>query len=129
MRLFFDYLFYKVYCWNTKIIMQNDSSFFYTIVGVSAFYVLNYTTILLGIFLFSGQNILSYPKWIQIGAVIFIACFCFYYYLFRRKGKEIIEHCKKINSKKVKKLNFLVSLYIVGTIVTHILIVILVREN
>ena len=129
MRLFFDYLFYKVYCWNTKIIMQNDSSFIYTIVGVSGFYALNYTTILLGIVLFSGQNILSYSKWIQIGAMIFIVCFCFYCYLCRRKGKEIIEHCKKINSKQVKKLNFLISLYIVGTIVTHNLIVILVREN
>ena len=129
MRLIFDYLFYKVYCWNTKIIKQNDPSFFYTIVGVSALCILNYTTILLVIFLLSKEKILSYSTWIQICAMIFIVCFCFYYYLFRRKGKEIIHHCKKLNSKQVKKLNFLVSLYIVGTIVTHILIVILVREN
>ena len=122
MRLFFDYLFYKMYCWNTKIIKQNDSSFFYMIVRVSAFYILNYTTILLGIFLFSRQNILSYSKWIQICVMSFIVCFC--YYLFRRKGNEIIAYCEKLNSKKVKKLNFLVSLYMVGTIIFHTLIVV-----
>ena len=128
MKIFFDYLFYRIYWWNTKVIKQKESPFFYTIAGVSAFYIINNTTIIISIYLLFNKSISHYPKLIQIAIMIFILCYCYYYYMHKRDREEIITYFKSLDPKKIKRLNFWLIIYIILTIISHIGIIIIGRK-
>lgn len=128
MKIFLDYLFYKIYWWNTKIIKQKDSPFFYSIMGLSAFYIVNYTTIIFFALLLINGNILIYPKWIQIVVMSIIVCYCYYYYMHKRDRYRIIQYFEGLNAIKIKRLNLSLVIFIILTVVCHIGIVIYIKE-
>ena len=127
MKIFFDYIFYRIYWWNTKVIKQKESPFFYTIAGVSALHIINTTTIIIGIYLLFNKSISHYPKLFQIVIMIFILCFCYYYYIHKSNNEEIIAYFKSLDSKKIKRLNIWLIIFIVLKIIFHISVIILAR--
>ena len=111
---FFEYLFCRLYWWNTQIIEEKIMPIAYSISGLSMFHTLNIFPIycILYIYLFDSYLIkgsLGVNPFLIIGAIVILVN-CLYF----RKPKylELLEKFKKTPENQKKKMDVLCIVYI-----------------
>jgi len=124
MKIFFDFLFYRIYWWNKDILKEKNTVLFNTIIGLSAFFILNITTLLFGFFLYCLRDSSAYPKWLHI--VMMILTVVITYTIYVPKYKVII--AKFSNTKGFAKRDIYLLAYILVTIILFIFISIQFRN-
>jgi hypothetical protein len=128
---FFEYLFCRLYWWNTKIIKEKNIPFAYSISGLAMFHTLNVFPIycILYVLLFDSYRIggtLGINPFLTIGViVIFINCL----YFKKPKYPVLLKKFEKIPTKKKKKMDILCIVYIVTIIVVNVLFFIYFRSK
>lgn len=121
---FFDYIYCRLYWWNTKIIKEKEASF-YSIVGLSVFQCFGIILVvdICGISIWDSMyidTILSIKHlYLILGIIVLLIDFVFYN---KKKRNELCETFINIAVKKKKKLDILCIFYIAIIVIVNILI-------
>lgn len=109
------YLYYRIAWWHTHVIKDSGNIVFSSSIGVSAFEILNITS-LLSIFLISMGNgfMERYDKTIQSAMIISVAVFNYFY--FRKNHVKVISLYDSYDMDRKRPMDRIVIAYIVGTI-------------
>ena len=86
---FFDYLFYRVYWWNCKIVKEKELPLFSTFMGVSVFHGINVSTVYFFL-LYLIDDIQFNNKWIYSLLLCLILLFDYVFYFKSQRYKKII---------------------------------------
>jgi hypothetical protein len=125
---FFDFLFYRLYWWNTKIVLD-FSPVFSAILGLSVIQGLNLVFILellsIGKLSFA-ENILN--NYLLVVGIIPLLLNLFYY-IKNKRYLEIISKCKSITVKERKRKDYICIAYIVLSFILVVLTLINARSN
>ena len=117
---FFEYLFCRLYWWNTEVIKEKVTPLFYSILGLSVFhtytivplyniaFVLIYKTYYL-------EEILALSPYFIINIIFFIIDLIF----FRNKQRVLYKQFIKIPKQEKKRKDVLCIIYIAGIIVVN----------
>jgi len=121
--IFFEYLFCRLYWWNTEIIKEKNTPVFYSIAGLSVFhtytivplysiiYVLIYKTYFL-------EEILTLSPFVIINIIVFIIDFIY----FKNKQSVLYKRFKEISKQEKKRKDVFCIIYIVSIIIVNVLI-------
>ena len=126
---FFEYLFCRLYWWNTKIIKEDVAPIMYSISGLSMFQTLSIFPIycILYVLLFDSYLIkgtLGINPFLAIGIiVIFINSL----YFKKAKYTVLLKKFDKVPKEKKKRTDIYCIIYIVAIIVVNVLFVIYFR--
>ena len=120
---FFEYLFCRLYWWNTVVIKEEVTPLFYSILGLSVFHT--YTIVPLYCILyvliydsFYLEDILNLSPFVIINIIFFITDLIF----FRNKQRVLYKQFKKIPKQEKKRKDVLCIIYIVSIIIVNVLI-------
>ena len=121
----FDYMYCRLYWWNTKMIKEKETPSFYSIVGLSVFQSFGIIPIMdvCGIFVWDStyvNAILSVPHLYLILGVIILVIDSIYYNKERRKRLYFMFANLVVGKKK--KLDIFCLLYIVIIVVLNVLL-------
>ncbi len=127
---FFEYLFCRLYWWNTKIIKEKDIPSFYSIIGISVFQT--YTIVplfcVLYVFIYDSfyiKDILTLSPFFIINTVM---AFIDYFY-FNRRQSELYKQFVKIPQQNKRRKDLLCILYIISIIIINVLFFIYFRSK
>ncbi len=127
---FFEYLFCRLYWWNTEIIKEKVTPLFYSILGLSVFhtytivplyniaFVLIYKTYYL-------EEILALSPYFIINIIFFIIDLIY----FRNKQPILYKQFKKIPKQKKTRMDVWCIIYIVSIIVVNTLFMFYFRSK
>ncbi len=127
---FFEYLFCRLYWWNTEVIKEKVTPLFYSILGLSVFhtytivplyniaFVLIYKTYYL-------EEILALSPYFIINIIFFIIDLIY----FRNKQPILYKQFKKIPKQKKKRIDALCIIYIASIIVVNTLFMFYFRSK
>ena len=117
---FFEYLFCRLYWWNTVVIKEEVTPLFYSILGLSVFHT--YTIVPLYCILyvliydsFYLEDILNLSPFVIINIIFFITDLIF----FRNKQRVLYKQFKKISKQEKKRKDVLCIVYITSIIVVN----------
>ena len=127
---FFDYMYCRLYWWNTKIIKEKETPTFYSIVGLSVFQSFGIIPIIdiCGIFIGNSTYInavLSISHFYLVLGIIVLIVDLIYYN--KKKRKKLYTTFANLTVDKKKKLDILCLSYILIIIVSNILLSIYMR--
>ena len=128
---FFEYLFCRLYWWNTQIIKEKDIPIVYSISGLAMFQTLSIFPIycILYVLLFDSYHIkgtIGLNPFLIIGIIII-----FINYLYFRKPKYpiLLKKFKDIPKEQKRKKDILCIIYIVSLLVVNVLFFIYFRSK
>ncbi len=128
---FFEYLFCRLYWWNTKIIKENVTPVLYSITGLSVFH--GFTIIpfygIIYVYLFKSyyiEDILGVNPFLIIGIIVLIID---YLYFKKPRYKVLLKKFEKIPKEEKKKKDILCIIYIATIIIVNILLTIYFRAH
>ncbi len=117
---FFEYLFCRLYWWNTVVIKEKVTPLFYSILGLSVFHT--YTIVPLYCILyvliydsFYLEDILNLSPFVIINIIFFIIDLIF----FRNKQRVLYKRFKEISKQEKKRKDVLCIVYITSIIVVN----------
>ncbi len=117
---FFEYLFCRLYWWNTEVIKEEVTPLFYSILGLSVFHT--YTIVPLYCILyvliydsFYLEDILNLSPFVIINIIFFIIDLIF----FRNKQRVLYKRFKEISKQEKKRKDVLCIVYITSIIVVN----------
>ena len=117
---FFEYLFCRLYWWNTVVIKEEVTPLFYSILGLSVFHT--YTIVPLYCILyvliydsFYLEDILNLSPFVIINIIFFITDLIF----FRNKQRVLYKRFKEISKQEKKRKDVLCIVYITSIIVVN----------
>ena len=128
---FFEYLFCRLYWWNTQIIKEKVTPISYSIAGLSVFH--GFTIIpfygIIYVFLFKSyhiKDILGIDPFLIIGVIVLLIDFIYF-----KKSRYIVllKKFDKIPKEQKKKLDILCIVYIATIIVVNVLLTIWFRSH
>ena len=127
---FFEYLFCRLYWWNTEVIKEEVTPLFYSILGLSVFHT--YTIVPLYCILyvliydsFYLEDILNLSPFVIINIIFFIIDLIY----FRNKQPILYKQFKKIPKQKKKRMDALCIIYIASIIVVNTLFMFYFRSK
>ncbi len=120
---FFEYLFCRLYWWNTKIIKEKVTPTSYSISGLAMFHTLSIIPAysFLYVLLFKSfyiKDILGINPFLIIGIISFILN---YLYFRKQKYTVLLKKFEKIPKEKKKKRDILCIVYIISIIVINVI--------
>jgi len=128
---FFEYLFCRLYWWNTRIIKENVIPSFYSITGLSVFQ--GFTIIpfygIIYVFLFKSyyiKDMLGINPFLIIGVIVFLINFM---YFRKSKYNALLKKFDKIPKEKKKKMDIISIVYIATIILVNVLLTIWFRSH
>jgi len=126
---FFEYLFCRLYWWNTKIIKESVVPIFYSRLGLAGF--LGFTIVpfygVIYVLLFKSyyvEDILGISPFVIIIAIVFVINVL---YFSKYRCPILLKKFEKIPKEKKKKLDVLCIVYIATIIVVNVLFTIYFR--
>ena len=128
---FFEYLFCRLYWWNTEIVKEKEIPVYYSIMGISVFHGFSILPIfdVLYVWIFDSyyiENILfGLDTYLVIGVIVLEIDFLY----FRNKQTVLYKQFKKIPKQKKKRMDILCIIYIVSIIVVNTLFTIYFRSK
>lgn len=128
---FFEYLFCRLYWWNTQIIKEKDIPSVYSIFGLSVFQGFSiiplYDVIYIYIYKsFYIKDILGVNSYLIIGIIVLMIDFAY----FRKSKYEILlEKFQKLLKEQKRKKDILCIIYILTIIVVNVLLTIYFRAH
>jgi hypothetical protein len=127
---FFEYLFCRLYWWNTQIIKEKDIPVVYSITGLSVFHGFSIIPLygLMHIFIFKSfyiNDILGIDSFLLIGIIVFLIDYLY----FKPKYPVLLKKFEKIPKEQKKKKDILCIVYIVTIIVVNVLFTIYFRSK
>lgn len=125
---FFDHLFYRIYWWNKKIVKENEIPVFSTLLGLSVFHVLNFTTIIFFYLVYIQKDPMAYPKSMHIGLMFIIFVIDYFIYINGGRYKRILEASKSENNSSWTGKDIYIIIYIIFTFSTLIWVIIKGRQ-
>ena len=127
---FFEYLFCRLYWWNTVVIKEEVTPLFYSILGLSVFHT--YTIVPLYCILyvliydsFYLEDILNLSPFVIINIIFFITDLIF----FRNKQRVLYNRFKAFSKQEKKRKDVLCIIYIAGIIIVNICIMTYFRSK
>ena len=120
---FFEYLFCRLYWWNTKIVKEKEMPVYYSIMGISVFHGFSVIPIfdVLYLWIFNSYHIEKFifglNRYLTIGVVALGIDFLY----FRNKQTVLYKQFKKIPKQKKKRMDILCIIYIASIIVVNTL--------
>ena len=126
--IFFNYLFYRLYWWNTKIIKETTVPVFYASIGLATFQGLNFISFyfLFSVYIFNNYNT-SKEMTMLLGGIICL--FNLLYYGINKRYLKIIKTNEFKSVKEKRKKDFFCILYILFTILLSIFTVVIGHEH
>ena len=128
---FFEYLFCRLYWWNTKIVKEKEMPVYYSIMGISVFHGFSILPIfdVLYVWIFDSyyiENIFfGLDTYLVIGVIVLAIDFLY----FRNKQPILHKQFKKIPKQKKKRMDVLCIIYIASIIVVNTLFTIYFRSK
>jgi len=123
-----DYLFYRMYYWNTKVV-RDLTPLFSAILCTSIFIGLNIIAIY-NFYFFYFENDLSFlSRYIDLSFGILSFVFCFYYFKKNDRYREVLTKYKNISEEEKIKKDIFIVLYIMVTMGSMIWIAIELRKE
>ena len=128
---FFEYLFCRLYWWNTQIIKEKVVPIFYSISGLAMFHTLSIIPVygIFYVFLFNSyyvKDILGINPFLIVAVISFILN---YLYFRKQKCTALLKKFEKIPKEQKKKKDILCVIYIVSIIVINVLFFIYFRSK
>lgn len=128
---FFEYLFCRLYWWNTQIIKENVVPVFYSITGLSVFQGFSIIPLYSLLHLFITKSFLfgrlfGLNPFLIIGIVVLLIDFL---YFRKPKYEVLLKKFKKISKEEKRKKDILCIIYIVSIIVANILLMVYFRAH
>ena len=127
---FFEYLYCRLYWWNTVVIKEEVTPLFYSILGLSVFHT--YTIVPLYCILyvliydsFYLEDILNLSPFVIINIIFFITDLIF----FRNKQRVLYKQFKKIPKQEKKRKDIFCIIYIASIIIVNICIMTYFRSK
>jgi len=128
---FFEYLFCRLYWWNTKIVKEKEMPVYYSIMGISVFHGFSVIPIfdVLYLWIFNSYHIEKFifglNPYLTIG-VVALGIDSFY---FRNKQPILYKQFKMIPKQKKKRMDVLCIIYIASIIVVNTLFMFYFRSK
>jgi len=128
---FFEYLFCRLYWWNTEIIKEKNMPVYYSIMGLSVFHGFSIIPIFdtLYVWIYNSYYIkdifFGLDTYLTIGIITLVIDFLY----FRNKQGVLYKQFKKIPKHKKKKMDILCITYIASIIIINILFTIYFRSK
>ena len=128
---FFEYLFCRLYWWNTKIVKEKEMPVYYSIMGISVFHGFSILPVfdILYVWIFDSyyiENIFfGLDTYLVIGVIVLAIDFLY----FRNKQPILYKQFKKIPKQKKKRKDVLCIIYIAGIIVVNTLFMFYFRSK
>ena len=128
---FFEYLFCRLYWWNTKIVKEKEMPVYYSIMGISVFHGFSILPVfdVLYVWIFDSyyiENIFfGLDTYLVIGVIVLAIDFLY----FRNKQPILHKQFKKIPKQKKKRMDVLCIIYIASIIVVNTLFTIYFRSK
>jgi hypothetical protein len=127
---FFEYLFCRLYWWNTKIIKETDIPVFYCVCGLSVFQTYSIMPIYILLYIlrvFNGDiDILNMSPYLLVNAIILIAD---YLYFKKKKYTVLLKKFGEIRKNTKIKLDILCIIYILMIIISNVVVFIVYRAQ
>lgn len=118
----FYYIFYRVYCWNIYVIKEKDLPVFSSFLTISALMGLNINSFIIGFLVFVLKDIELYPDW-GFWIIMLISITPNYFiFIKNKKYKTIISDCKSMKKSEKKKMDILMIIYVMVTILIVVFI-------
>ena len=128
---FFEYLFCRLYWWNTKIVKEKEMPVYYSIMGISVFHGFSVIPIfdVLYLWIFNSYHIEKFifglNPYLTIGVIAIVIDFLY----FRNKQTVLYKQFKKIPKQKKKRMDVLCIIYIASIIVVNTLFMFYFRSK
>ena len=128
---FFEYIFCRLYWWNTQIIKEKVTPTSYSISGLAMFHTLSVFPIfdIIYVFLFRSfhiEKILGIHPFFIIAVIIFILN---YLYFRKKKCTALLKQFEKIPKEQKRKKDILCIVYIATIIIVNVLFTIYFRKQ
>lgn len=116
-----NYVFYRMYWWNTKIV-KDFTPFLSALIIVSVLQGFNLIFIfeIIAFYIFKTTSYFSTKYFLFIGTLTFILDF--FYYKFKNRYLEIVKECSNISKKNKQIYDVLVIVYVIATFTIVILL-------
>lgn len=120
---FFEYLYCRLYWWNTEKIKEKNTPVFYSIAGLSVFHTYTIVPLYSIIFVliyktYSLEEILTLSPFVIINIIVFIIDFIY----FKNKQSVLYKRFKEISKQEKKRKDVFCIIYIVSIIIVNVLI-------
>ena len=118
---FFEYLFCRLYWWNTEIIKEKDIPVFYSIVGLAVFHgfsiipIFGFLYVLIYNSYYIDESFLGMSPFLIIVIVALVINFLY----FGKKQSVLYKQFKKIPKQKKKRKDILCIIYIASIIIVN----------
>ena len=128
---FFEYLFCRLYWWNTEIIKEKNIPVFYSIVGLAVFHGFSIIPILetLYVWVFDSyyikETFFGLSPYLTVGIIVLIIDFIY----FRKKQSVLYKQFTKIPKQEKKRMDILCITYIASIIIVNVLFTIYFRSK
>ena len=128
---FFEYLFCRLYWWNTKIVKEKEMPVYYSIMGISVFHGFSVIPIfdVLYLWIFNSYHIEKFIFGLNPYLTIGVVALGIDFFYFRNKQPILYKQFKKIPKQKKKRMDVLCIIYIVSIIVVNTLFTIYFRSK
>jgi len=129
--IFFEYLFCRLYWWNTQIVKEKDIPVFYSIVGLAAFHgfsiipIFGFLYVLIFDSYYIKDTVFGLSPFLIIGIITLVIDFLY----FRNKQSILYKQFKKIPKQKKKRKDILCIIYIASIIIVNIFAFIYFRSK
>jgi hypothetical protein len=128
--IFFDYLFCRLYWWNTQIIKEKDIPVGYSVVGLSVFQACTVLPIYMLLYYFKvwtgDYDILNIDPGFVFVTIIIIAN---YFYFKKERYTVLLKKFDKMQKSIKRKIDILCIVYILMIIISNVVIVIVYRAE
>lgn len=128
---FFEYLFCRLYWWNTEIIKEKNMPVYYSIMGLSVFHgfsiipIFGFLYVLIFGSYYIKNTVFGLNPFFIIGIITLVIDFLY----FRNKQSTLYKQFKKIPKQKKKRKDILCIIYIASIIVVNILSMLYFRSK
>ena len=128
---FFEYLFCRLYWWNTKIVKEKEMPVYYSIMGISVFHGFSVIPIfgILYVLIFDSFYIKDTAIGLDPFLIIGIISVAIDFLYFRNKQPILYKQFKKIPKQKKKRMDALCIIYIASIIVVNTLFMFYFRSK
>ena len=109
----YHHFFYRIYCWNSKIIKESkELSVITALLGTTLIQVLSITVIIFALLIFFLKNVMVYPKWLQMILMLVVLVLNYFFIIHNRFYKAIILNGEKMEKKELKQKDIQIAAYI-----------------
>lgn len=124
----FNHIFYRVHCWNIKVIKEKDFPVLSAYLTISALLGINILSIIFMFLVYVIKNPQLYPTWGNWIIVVFSLVPNYYIFINKKKYKKILDESENLDKTEKRKKDIISIIYVLLTFLIGIYIINASRE-